>query len=80
MIDWRSHIISNDEILLGKPAIKGTRISLELIIDRLADGWTTEDILKSYPSLKKEDITAVFLYLQKFIHDGLLFTQMEKTA
>ena len=49
MKNWRDHIISDENVLLGKPTIKGTRISLELILERLADGWTTDDILSSYP-------------------------------
>ena len=42
---WQNHIVSNDNVILGKPAIKGTRIAVEFIIDRLADGWTEKDIL-----------------------------------
>jgi uncharacterized protein (DUF433 family) len=52
---WKDHIVSDKNILLGKPTIKGTRISLELIIERLADGWTIDDLLSSYPTLKIED-------------------------
>jgi uncharacterized protein (DUF433 family) len=56
--DWKSRITVDPEILAGKPIIKGTRIPVELIIDLLANGWTTEEILENYPKLKKEDITA----------------------
>jgi uncharacterized protein (DUF433 family) len=52
-MDWKGHIISDKKILLGKPTIKGTRISVEFILERLADGWTEEKILESYPHLKK---------------------------
>jgi len=51
--DWKSRIMVDPEILAGKPIIKGTRISVELIIDLLANGWTTEEILENYPQLKK---------------------------
>jgi uncharacterized protein (DUF433 family) len=80
MKPWSEHIISDKDILLGKPTIKGTRISLELILERLADGWTIEDLLISYPTLKKDDIAAVFSYVYEFLEDGLLLTQMQKTA
>jgi uncharacterized protein (DUF433 family) len=56
--DWKSRITVDPEILAGKPIIKGTRIPVELILDLLANGWTTEEILENYPQLKKEDITA----------------------
>ncbi|MGJ3234898.1 MAG: DUF433 domain-containing protein [Bacteroidota bacterium] len=71
-MDWKSHIISDKKILLGKPTIKGTRISVEFILERLADGWTEEKILESYPHLKRSDIQAVFSYLNDFVKDGLM--------
>ncbi|MTI22316.1 DUF433 domain-containing protein, partial [Fulvivirga sp. RKSG066] len=41
---WQEHITSNKEVLLGKPVIKNTRISIEFILDRLANGWTEQTI------------------------------------
>jgi uncharacterized protein (DUF433 family) len=73
MIDWRDHIHSDPKILLGKPTIKGTRISIELILELLAKGWTNDMLLESYPSIKMEDITAVFLYLKECIQHELYF-------
>ena len=57
-IDWKQRIAVDPDILAGKPVIRGTRISVELILDRTADGWSLEDILKSYPHLKREDVLA----------------------
>lgn len=62
MEDWKNRITVDPEILAGKPIIKGTRIPVELILDLLANGWTTEEILENYPQLKKEDITAALKY------------------
>jgi len=45
MTDWKNRIAVDPNVLVGKPIIKGTRISVELIMDRLADGWTMEQIL-----------------------------------
>jgi uncharacterized protein (DUF433 family) len=56
--DWKQRIIVEPDILAGKPVIKGTRISVELILERTADGWSLEDILSSYPSLSREDALA----------------------
>jgi uncharacterized protein (DUF433 family) len=58
MKDWRARITLDPAILVGKPIIRGTRISVELILDRLADGWTTEDVLGAYPGLTREDVLA----------------------
>jgi uncharacterized protein (DUF433 family) len=77
---WQDHIVSDKEILLGKPTIKGTRISVELIVGLLAQGWTEDQILENHPRLTKESLQAVFAYIQDCIHDGLLFTPIRKIA
>lgn len=50
-MDWQQYIERNPEILLGKPVIKGTRISVELIMRKLAGGYSFADILKAYPEI-----------------------------
>jgi uncharacterized protein (DUF433 family) len=55
---WQDHIEHTPDVLGGKPVIKGTRISIELILERLGDGWNDDDILKSFPQLKAEHIRA----------------------
>lgn len=77
-MNWKDRIVSNRDILLGKPVIKGTRISIEFILERLADGWTEEKILESYPHLSREDIHAVFAYLNDFAKNGLIFELRDK--
>jgi uncharacterized protein (DUF433 family) len=79
-MNWQEHIVSDNEILLGKPTIKGTRISVEHIVGLFAQGWTESDVLENYPRLTKESLQAVFLYIQECINDGLLFTPTRKTA
>jgi uncharacterized protein (DUF433 family) len=60
---WQDHIASDKSILLGKPAIKGTRLSVEFILERLANRWSEQKVLESYPRLMKENLRAVFAYL-----------------
>ena len=79
-MNWKDHIISDKEILLGKPTIKGTRISVEHVIGLLAQGWSEIQIIENYPRLTKESLQAVFLYIQECIHDGLLFSPIKKSA
>lgn len=62
MVNWTEHIHSDKEILLGKPAVKGTRLSVEFILERFASGWTEEQVLENYPRLTTEDLQAVFAY------------------
>ena len=51
-------IVSNPKIMVGKPVIKGTRITVELILEKLAAGQTIEQILEDYPHLTREGIRA----------------------
>jgi uncharacterized protein (DUF433 family) len=55
-------ITIDPQIMAGKPVIKGTRITVDLILRLLAQGTTNEEILKNYPHLKKEDILAAMNY------------------
>jgi uncharacterized protein (DUF433 family) len=68
-MNWQDYIVSDQEILLGKPTIKGTRLSVEHIVGLLAQGWNEDKILNNYPRLDKVSLQAVFAYLQ----EGLLF-------
>ncbi|MGH8675736.1 MAG: DUF433 domain-containing protein [Burkholderiales bacterium] len=68
-MDWRDHIVSDPEILVGKPVVRGTRLSVELVLDRLADGWTAEDLFKAYPRLTHEALRAVFAFAAEVLKD-----------
>jgi len=59
---WEDRIIIDQKILMGKPIIKGTRISVEFVLELLANGWGYDKILKNYPQLKKGDILAALEY------------------
>lgn len=62
MTDWRDRIVCDPDILLGKPTIKGTRISVELILGWLANGWTYEQLIEAYPHISHADIQAALAY------------------
>ena len=77
---WEDYIISDKDILLGKPTIKGTRIAVEHIVGLLAQGWTEGQILENYSRVTMESLQAIFSYLQECLHDGLLFSPIKKSA
>jgi uncharacterized protein (DUF433 family) len=58
----KKHIEVNPKIMFGKPVIKGTRIPVDLILERLAYASTMEEIIESYPNISKEDIYACLYY------------------
>jgi uncharacterized protein (DUF433 family) len=61
-MNWKDHIVDNPDVLVGKPIVKGTRISVELLLDRFADGWGYEDILEAYPHLTREQVQAAVAF------------------
>lgn len=61
-MNWQERIIIEPNILVGKPIIKGTRLAVEFIIDLLAQGWSTDEILSNYPGIVIEDIQACLSY------------------
>ena len=62
MNNWKEHIVTDSNVLLWKPVVKGTRLSIEFILERLASGWDVEELLENYPNLTKEDTQAVHSY------------------
>jgi uncharacterized protein (DUF433 family) len=77
-MQWSEFIISDKDILLGKPTIKGTRISVDHVISLLAQGWSEEKILANYPRLNKESLKAGFVYIYECLQDGLLYSPSGK--
>ncbi|MBI1972517.1 DUF433 domain-containing protein [Candidatus Woesearchaeota archaeon] len=60
-------VIIDEKILAGKPIIKGTRISVEFVLELLSSGMSVQEILQEYPHLKKEDILAALAYATKVL-------------
>ncbi|HRI58527.1 MAG TPA: DUF433 domain-containing protein [Saprospiraceae bacterium] len=62
MTNWRAHIVSDPAILYGKPSIRGTRIGVDLILEKLAAGHSIPQLLKAYPHLHEEQILACLAF------------------
>ena len=77
---WTDYIVSDKDVLLGKPIIKGTRISLEFILQLFASGWSEQQILENYPQIRKEHIQALFLFLLDDIKDKLILNTLTEAA
>ena len=75
----KDRITTDPETLSGKPRIKGTRISVELILDRVADGWSTDDILASYPQVTREDVLAALSFAAELFKEET-FVAVRKVA
>lgn len=72
-MDWRTRIGADPKVLVGKPVIKGTRITVELVLDRLAAGYTPEQIRQQYDHLTAEDIHACLAYARDVVASERMF-------
>jgi len=61
-MDWRERITVEPGVCHGRACVKGTRVTVAVVLDNLAAGVPTDEILRSYPSLKAEDIRAAIAY------------------
>jgi uncharacterized protein (DUF433 family) len=66
-MDYNNNIERRPDVMMGKPVIKGTRITVELILRKIAAGNTIDDLLKSYPHLTRSQIMAVLEYAADLI-------------
>ena len=61
-VNWKDHIVSTPDVLRGKPRINGTRIPVSLILGYLASGSTSDEIIREFPDLTKDQIAACLDY------------------
>ena len=66
-MDYKRRIASNHNVMLGKPVIRGTRITIELLLRKMSEGATAQDLLKMYAHLKQEDIMAALMYASEVL-------------
>ena len=72
MVNLLQRITFDQNVLCGKPLIRGLRISVEMILELLAKGSSRQEILEDYPDLEPEDITAALLYAHHLVADDLV--------
>jgi len=72
-MEWNDRIIMDPGVLTGKPIIKGTRISVELVIELLARGWSHEQVIEQYDHVTREDIQACLAYASAMLKSEKVF-------
>ena len=70
-------ITKTPQVMVGKPVIRGTRITVDLILTLLSQGMTFEEILEQYPHVKREDILACLCYAEKSMAANLFYPTNE---
>ncbi len=66
---WQDRIVADSKVLTGKPVVRGSRISVELVVDLLAAGWSHAQILESYPHITEDDIRACLSYASEILRE-----------
>jgi len=69
MRKWENNIETNPDILYGKPVIKGTRIPVDLILEKMSSGQGFQEIIQSYPYLTDDDLYASLAYASSLIRN-----------
>ena len=72
-MSWQDRITINPNVLVGKPIVKGTRISVEFVIDLLSRGWTADRILHEYDQLTAEDVQACLAYASEVLRSERVY-------
>ena len=72
MEDFMKRIVVNPKVMVGKPVIRGTRITVDAVLGRLAEGWTIEEILEDFPHITKEDVRAAIRYAESIVRGELI--------
>ncbi len=68
-----TRITVDPKVMVGKPTIRGLRITVEQVLKALAGGVTTQELLEDYPELEPEDIQAVLLYAAELVSEEQVF-------
>ena len=76
----QARIVANPKIMMGKPTVAGTRITVELILEKLAAGETVDQILKSHPSLTEEGVRAAIGFAAAVLSTDVVYPMEQASA
>jgi uncharacterized protein (DUF433 family) len=71
--DYREIVVSNPGVMMGKPVIAGTRITVELILEKLAAGETVEQLLEAHPRLTEEAVRAALAFAADALRADVIY-------
>jgi uncharacterized protein (DUF433 family) len=69
MVTWQERIVVEPKVMVGKPVVKGTRLTVEFIIDLLANGWSEAEIIRNYLGLTVQDIRACLAFASQLLQE-----------
>lgn len=74
-MNWRDYITSDPSIMFGKPVIKGTRVPVDLVLEKLGNGETIPQLLASYPRVTQESLYACLLFASETVKNEIVYAQ-----
>lgn len=77
---WQAYIHTDPNILVGKPVVKGTRLSVDFLLRLFANGWTVEQVLESYPQLTPMALQAIFAFAAESLSQEPLYAMPVELA
>ena len=72
-MNWHDYIGADPSVLTGKPVVRGTRLSVEFILNLLAEGWSEEEVLRNYPGLTQKHMRACLAYARDLLSEERVF-------
>lgn len=72
-MDWHEFLVADPAVMLGKPVIRGTRITVELILEKMAAGETIDDLLAAHPRLTRDAVQAALAYAAETLRADTIF-------
>lgn len=72
-MDWREYIETNPKIMMGKPVIKGTRLTVELILEKIASGESFEQLIEAHPRLTTRSIRAAIAFAAENLRADIIY-------
>jgi uncharacterized protein (DUF433 family) len=73
MVTGHPRIALDPKVLVGKPVVRGTRLSVEFVLGLMADGWSEAEILANYPGITHEDVLACLAYARDTLSSEKVF-------
>lgn len=75
-MDYTNRIVCDPDVMLGKPVIKGTRVTVEFLLRKLSEGMTIDQLLQSYDHISRDDIFAALTYASDLLaNEEIIFPQ-----
>ena len=72
-MNWRERIVADAAVLVGKPVVRGTRLSVDFLLELMAQGWPETEILRNYPGLTHDDLAACLHYAGEAVQHERVF-------